>query len=261
VNDQVQTLMDKARRTAGSLIKDTESCLFQTDIYGSRFIKEVAQCSPDAYVQLAMQLAYWRLYKEVTPVYESASIRLFKHGRTETGRSMSSESLEFIQSFDNDDILYDTKRQLFRKAIATQSGYMKDASNGKGIDRHMLGLRCMIKPVELEKATMFTDPSYTKTMYFKLSTSNMSPGTYFYGGFGPVVPEGYGINYAIGRDDLKFSISTKKSCPATNSFKFRETLERTLIDLFILFLIDIGAKYGEKTGRRNKYKNVKKSIG
>jgi carnitine O-acetyltransferase len=235
VNEKVNELIDTAQKTAVALINDTESCLLQTDIYGSRFMKEVAKTSPDAYVQLAMQLAYWRMYKEPTAVYESASIRLFKHGRTETGRSMSTESLEFIKAFDNDEVLYDTKRELFKRAIASQSGYMKDASTGKGIDRHMLGLRCMIKPVEQEKATMFADPAYIKTMYFKLSTSNMSPGTYFYGGFGPVVPEGYGINYAIGKDDLKFSISSKKSCPATNSFKFRQQLEQTLIDLFILF--------------------------
>ena len=112
---------------------------------------------------------------------------------------------------------------------------MKDAAFGKGIDRHMLGMRCMIKPDEMDKATMFTDPSYLKSMYFKLSTSNMSPGKNFYGGFGPVVPEGYGINYAIDHDDLKFSISSKVSCKGTNSFKFREMLELTLKDLLILF--------------------------
>ena len=112
---------------------------------------------------------------------------------------------------------------------------MKDAAFGKGIDRHMLGMRCMIRPDELAKATMFTDPAYLKSMYFKLSTSNMSPGKNFYGGFGPVVPEGYGINYAIDKDNLKFSISSKVSCSTTNSFKFREMLERTLKDLLILF--------------------------
>lgn len=112
---------------------------------------------------------------------------------------------------------------------------MKEAAFGKGIDRHMLGMRCMIKPEEMENASMFTDPSYMKSMYFKLSTSNMSPGKNFYGGFGPVVPEGYGINYAIDKDNLKFSISSKYSCKQTNSYKFREMLERTLIDLLILF--------------------------
>lgn len=132
-------------------------------------------------------------------------------------------------------IQYEEKRELFKKAIEAQGNYMKAASVGMGVDRHMLGLRCMIKDGEQSKATMFTDPSYTKSMYFKLSTSNMSPGEYFYGGFGPVVPEGYGVNYAISKDKLKFSISSKRSYIKSNSYKFRAELEKTLKDLFILF--------------------------
>jgi carnitine O-acetyltransferase len=112
---------------------------------------------------------------------------------------------------------------------------MRQASEGKGVDRHLLGLRCMIESKDAEKATLFNDPAYLKSMWFRLSTSNMSPGKYFYGGFGPVVPDGYGINYAIDKDSLKFSISSKISCKETNSFRFRETLLRTLKDLTVLF--------------------------
>ncbi|KAJ3272524.1 hypothetical protein HDV01_005475 [Terramyces sp. JEL0728] len=235
VDDSVNSLIEKARGVAQALIDDTESTLLQTDYYGSRFMKEIAKTSPDAYIQIALQLAYYRLHQKPTAVYESASTRFFKHGRTETGRSMSNESLEFISTFDNDDVLYDTKRELFRKAIATQSNYMKDAAYGKGIDRHMLGLRCMIKPDEMEKATMFTDPAYITSMTFRLSSSNMSPGRNFYGGFGPVVFDGYGINYAIDKDNLKFSISAKRSCTETKIYRLRDELEKVFKDLCILF--------------------------
>ncbi|KAJ3309967.1 hypothetical protein HDV04_005469 [Boothiomyces sp. JEL0838] len=235
VDDSVNALIEKARGVAQALIDDTESTLLQTDYYGSRFMKEVAKTSPDAYIQIALQLAYYRLHKKPTAVYESASTRFFKHGRTETGRSMSNESLEFISTFDNDDILYDSKRELFKKAVNTQSNYMKDAAYGKGIDRHMLGLRCMIKPDEMDKATMFTDPAYITSMTFRLSTSNMSPGRNFYGGFGPVVFDGYGINYAIDKDNLKFSISAKRSCTETKIYRFKDELEKVFKDLCILF--------------------------
>ncbi|KAJ3013907.1 hypothetical protein HKX48_005443 [Thoreauomyces humboldtii] len=243
VNDEIKALMKQAQGTASALIEDTESCLLQTDIYGSRYIKEVAKASPDAYVQLAVQLA-WRRYPKLageelngpTAVYESASTRAFLHGRTETGRSMTKDTWAFVESFDNDNVLYDDKRALFRSAIASQGGYMKEATFGRGIDRHMMGLKAMIRsPEETSKATLFTDPANLKSMWFKLSTSNMSPGRYFYGGFGPVVPDGYGINYAIDVDNLKFSISSKKSAPTTSSFTFRDSLERALKDMMILF--------------------------
>ncbi|KAI8925851.1 Choline/Carnitine o-acyltransferase-domain-containing protein [Entophlyctis helioformis] len=235
VDDQVEALLADARKTIKDLIDDTESCLLQTDVYGGRFIKEVAKSSPDAYVQIALQLAYYRLHGDVTPMYESASTRKFLHGRTETGRSTSSESVAFVKAFDDDEILYDDKRRLFAQAVATQSTYMKEAAAGQGIDRHLLGLRCMLKDEEKALPSLFTDPAYIKSMTFRLSTSNMSPGDFFYGGFGPVVTDGYGINYAIGKDDLKLSMSHKKSAGTTDCFKFRSTLERTLVDMFILF--------------------------
>ncbi|KAJ3219356.1 hypothetical protein HDU67_001575 [Dinochytrium kinnereticum] len=233
VDSKVQKLIDTAQSEAAALIDDTESVLLHANLYGSKFIKEAVKASPDAFVQLALQITWRRLHENPTAIYESASTRLFKHGRTETGRSLTEDTWRFASQFDAADKV--TAVELFRAAIKSQSDYMKDATFGKGVDRHLLGLRTLIKDEEKEKATLFIDPAYIKSMYFKLSSSNMSPGTYFYGGFGPVVPEGYGINYAIGKNDLKFSISAKRSCPETSPTKFRDTLLKTLKDLRNLF--------------------------
>jgi carnitine O-acetyltransferase len=109
---------------------------------------------------------------------------------------------------------------------------MKEAAQGMGIDRHLLGLRCMQQPGEPNE--FFQDPVFFESMNFRLSTSNMSPGTKFYGGFGPVVADGYGINYAIQPEAIKFSISAKTN-QKTNAYKYREILERTIKDVMILF--------------------------
>ena len=93
----------------------------------------------------------------------------------------------------------------------------------------------MLQGTEAEEAKIFTDAAFWKSMTFKLSSSNVSPGTYHWGGFGPVVKDGYGVNYAIAKDSLKFSISSWKSASATNSFKFRDVLERSLKDMMLLF--------------------------
>jgi carnitine O-acetyltransferase len=45
INDVVSKCLDEAGEVAQKLIDDTESCLLQTDIYGSRFIKEVGKRS------------------------------------------------------------------------------------------------------------------------------------------------------------------------------------------------------------------------
>ena len=103
---------------------------------------------------------------------------------------------------------------------------------GHGVDRHLLGLRCQIKTEEeKKKAYLFTDPSYIQSMSFALSTSNMSPGDHLYGGFAPVVPNGYGINYALGKSKVKLSVSTWISDKETDGYRLKDSIDQTLVEL------------------------------
>ena len=179
---------------------------------------------------MVLQLAYFRSHNSPCPTYESASTRQFLHGRTETIRSCSVDSVAFTRAFDDESVPVSKKLELLGKAVETQIKYTIAATNGKGVDRHLLGLRCMIQLKE-EAPGLFKDPAYIKSMYFKLSSSNVSPGDYLYGGFGPVVPEGYGVNYAIGSNNLKFSISSRRNCKETCSRSFRKMLEQSLVDI------------------------------
>lgn len=47
---------------------------------------------------MAMQLAYRRLHSKGTPTYETASTRLFLHGRTETIRTYSEDSQRWVEA-------------------------------------------------------------------------------------------------------------------------------------------------------------------
>jgi hypothetical protein len=89
----------------------------------------------------------------------------------------------------------------------------------------------MMTQDEATQAAIFNDPSYIQSMYFKLSTSNTSPGDYSWGGFGPVVPDGYGSNYAIGKERIRLSVSAWKSAPQIDAVSFRTTLEKVFNDL------------------------------
>lgn len=103
---------------------------------------------------------------------------------------------------------------------------------GHGVDRHLLGLRCQMTPEEAasDDAAIYQDPSYWGSQYWLLSTSNTSPGDMAWGGFGAVVPEGYGINYAIGKERIRMSVSSWNSCADTNSSSFRKTIQDVLDD-------------------------------
>ena len=55
-----------------------------------------ARLSPDAFIQMALQLAWYRMRGEFTATYETALTRLFKHGRTETIRTLSTDSRAWV---------------------------------------------------------------------------------------------------------------------------------------------------------------------
>jgi len=53
--------------------------------------------SPDAAAQMAFQLSFHSLHGETTAVYESCAMKNFFHGRTETIRSCTTESVAMIR--------------------------------------------------------------------------------------------------------------------------------------------------------------------
>lgn len=55
-----------------------------------------ARLSIDAYVQMALQLAFYRIRGEFSATYETALTRSFDRGRTETIRSYTTESRAFV---------------------------------------------------------------------------------------------------------------------------------------------------------------------
>lgn len=228
VSDAIRT----AEVNASKLIADLDSVLLHYPEYGSNLMKK-AKVSPDGWLQMVYQLSYYRTYGKPCPTYESASTRKFLTGRTETVRSCNVDTVAFTKAWDDKDVKMTDKLGLLSTAIATQSEYMKAASNGLGIDRHLLGLRCQMTPEEAEStdAGIFQDPSYWGSQYWLLSTSNTSPGDLAWGGFGAVTPEGYGINYAIGKERIRMSVSSWKSYPETDSAQFRKTI-RGVLDEF-----------------------------
>ncbi|RUS17363.1 hypothetical protein BC937DRAFT_90074 [Endogone sp. FLAS-F59071] len=220
-----------AEENARKAIDNTDSVLLHYGDYGSDFLKKV-KVSPDSFMQMVYQLSYYRTYGRSTPTYESASVRAFKHGRTETVRSCSVESVKFTETWEDKHAELARKLESFDKAVASHGEYMKAASTGKGVDRHLLGLRFQLQTdAERAQANIYNDPSYWSSQHWRLSSSNTSPGDNHWGGFGAVYPDGYGINYAIGKQRVRMSISSFKAEKETDSTAFRKTIKGVMDEL------------------------------
>ncbi|KAG8630300.1 hypothetical protein KVT40_001919 [Elsinoe batatas] len=175
--------------------------------YGKGLIKKF-KCSPDAYVQLVIQLAYHKFYGKNRPTYESAATRRFQQGRTETCRSVSEESVIFCDAMANPDATAETCQDAFRKALNAHVAYISAASDGKGVDRHLFGLKKLIKSGE-EIPAIFQDPAFSYSSTWFISSSQLS-SEYFNGyGWSQVVDEGWGIAYMINENSIQFNIVSK----------------------------------------------------
>ncbi|KAF9992389.1 Carnitine O-acetyltransferase mitochondrial, partial [Entomortierella chlamydospora] len=166
-------------------------------------------CSPDAYVQMIIQLAYYKMHGVSRPTYESAQVRKFQHGRTETCRTVSSESVAWVKAMEDPHVSADEKTALFKKALSSHVEYMANAVEGRGVDRHLLGLRLSLKSNE-PKPSMFAQDIFSRSCHWNLSTSQLS-GELFDGyGWGEVVPDGYGVAYMVNENNLSFNVASRK---------------------------------------------------
>ncbi|KAI9238524.1 MAG: Choline/Carnitine o-acyltransferase-domain-containing protein [Podila humilis] len=174
--------------------------------YGKGLIKSF-KMSPDAYVQMALQLAYYRKHGELVATYESAATRKYRHGRTETARSCSIESKAFCEAMDDPDVGLKARAAACRAAVGRHAQYTAWAVDGQAVDRHLLGLRLIRSPDE-EVPELFKDPIYSRTSRWRLSTSQISDDCFIAYGWGEVVPDGFGCAYMVKESELYFCITS-----------------------------------------------------
>ncbi|ODV84086.1 hypothetical protein CANARDRAFT_29532 [[Candida] arabinofermentans NRRL YB-2248] len=167
------------------------------------------KCSPDAFIQMVLQLAYFKYTGTVRPTYESASTRKYFGGRTETCRSVSKESLNFVRTFENPSCSKEQKIAAFRDAANSHVAYISKASDGYGVDRHLFGLSQLSDPTE-SKHELFTNPMFKYSSYWYLSTSQLSSEEFNGYGWAPVVPEGLGLAYMVNSDWLHVNVTCFK---------------------------------------------------
>ena len=202
INDAVKSEIQRAITDFERVIGQHELRVQAYQGYGKGLIKKF-KCSPDAYVQLIIQLAYHKMYGMNRATYESAAVRRFQQGRTETCRSVSDESVAFCNAMANPEVPPEECVKALRAAVDAHVRYITLASDGKGVDRHLFGLKKCLKEGE-EMPEIFKDPAYTYTSSWYLSTSQLS-SEYFNGyGWSQVIDEGFGIAYMINENRFVF---------------------------------------------------------
>uniref|UniRef100_A0A673BHK2 carnitine O-palmitoyltransferase n=1 Tax=Sphaeramia orbicularis TaxID=375764 RepID=A0A673BHK2_9TELE len=224
---------------ARTLADDVDCHIIPFSDFGKGLIKR-CRTSPDAFIQIALQLAHYRDKGKFCLTYEASMTRLFREGRTETTVRCTIGT--------HHPTLTQERLKLLKVAAEKHQNMYRLAMTGEGIDRHLFCLYVVSK-------YLGEDSPFLKEVLsepWRLSTSQtplqqvelfdlvkhpeyVSSG----GGFGPVADDGYGVSYIIvGENLINFHISSKHSSPETDSHRFGANIRQAMLDLLDLFQID-----------------------
>lgn len=244
IDDDLHADLLDAQKNAIKILSDVDLRLLMHDSYGKGFIKRL-KVSPDAYIQMALQLAYYRDVKHLSLTYEASMTRLYREGRTETVRPVTIESAEWVYSMHDPKKSNSERLELLKRACNYHTRNIQKAMSGEGVDRHLFCLYIISRYLETENdflKEVLSEPWKLSTSQTPHHQANILDPKRFPkhiscgGGFGPVADDGYGVSYMIaGEDLLFFHVSSKKSSKETDSFRFANNISNTLRDMKQMF--------------------------
>ncbi|CAM5084369.1 unnamed protein product [Natator depressus] len=244
IPEECRKVIDSSYRVAKALADDVDFHVFQFTNFGKGLIKRF-KISPDAFIQISLQLAHFRDKGSFCLTYEASMTRLFREGRTETVRSCTRESTAFVRSMMDPARGQLERLQLLQVAAERHQHMYRLAMTGAGIDRHLFCLYVVSRYLRVESpflAQVLAEPwrlstSQTPQQQIKMfdmekNQDHVSSG----GGFGPVADDGYGVSYIIAGENLiTFHISSKFSSPETDSRRFGRNIRQAMLDIADLF--------------------------
>ncbi|XP_041651055.1 carnitine O-palmitoyltransferase 1, liver isoform isoform X2 [Cheilinus undulatus] len=243
---ECQEEIESCLTVARTLADDVDSHIFPFSDFGKGLIKK-CRTSPDAFIQIALQLAHYRDKGKFCLTYEASMTRLFREGRTETVRSCTMETCAFVRSMIRDETR-EERLKLLKQAAEKHQNMYRLAMTGQGIDRHLFCLYVVSKYLGEDSAFLkevLSEPwrlSTSQTPLQQLELFDLVKHPEYVssgGGFGPVADDGYGVSYIIvGENLINFHISSKHSSPETDSHRFGGNIRQAMLDMLELFQLN-----------------------
>jgi carnitine O-acetyltransferase len=138
---ELATALRFAETRLADLIGQNEFATLEFMHYGKNFMTSMG-FSPDAFVQMAFQAAYYGMYGRMESQYEPAMTKVYFHGRTEAIRPVTHESVNYVRTFWAENPI-EKKIEALRKACEKHTAITKECSKAQGHDRHLYALMCL----------------------------------------------------------------------------------------------------------------------
>lgn len=230
IKGEIQAAADSFREYAHGVATETVSF----DDFGANNVKALGM-SPDAFAQMAYQLAHQRTKGMIGATYESIATRHFNHGRTEAMRVVTPEILEFVKTIEDPEASRETKQAAFRAAAEKHVARAKQAQMGHAPEQHLWELQLLQKRrgEELgapDRMPLYDSPGWTIMRDDYLSTSSAPSVNVQYFGFGSTSNHCIGIGYVMLPDHWNIYLSTAREV-AGDMYDFADNLRHSVQEL------------------------------
>ncbi|MFJ9853114.1 choline/carnitine O-acyltransferase [Streptomyces sp. NPDC101150] len=169
--------------------------------------------SPDAFVQLAYQLAHQRAKGHLGATYESIATRQWRRGRTEAMRVVTPEIVDFVAAMEDPATDGETRRAALRTAAEAHITRAKQCQAGDAPEQHLWELELIQRRrgTELgvtEQPALYRTPGWLTMRDDYLSTSSAPSAHIQYFGFGSTSSRCIGVAYVLLPERFNVYLST-----------------------------------------------------
>ncbi|MQA09781.1 MAG: choline/carnitine O-acyltransferase [Pseudonocardiaceae bacterium] len=212
LDDHLRADVRAAATSFADYAASTATSILSFDDFGANRAKQLGT-SPDAFVQLAYQLAHNRAKGFVGATYESIATRQYRHGRTEAMRVVTPEIMRFVAAMDDPEADAAARRTAFRVAAEKHVARAKECQAGQAPEQHLWELQLIQqrRGDELgvtEPLGLYETPGWLKMRSDYLSTSSAPSTNIQYFGFGATSSQCIGIAYVLLPDRFNLYLST-----------------------------------------------------
>ncbi|MER7399184.1 choline/carnitine O-acyltransferase [Streptomyces sp. NPDC000151] len=230
-------LRARARAAAESFAQygaDTATQTVSFEDFGSTAAKAL-RVSPDAFVQLAYQLAHQRAKGRLGATYESIATRQWRRGRTEAMRVVTPEIQAFVAAMEDPAADAEARRAAFRTAAAAHVTRAKECQAGEAPEQHLWELELIQRRrgADLgvtEQPALYRSPGWVTMRDDYLSTSSAPSAHIQYFGFGSTSSRCIGIAYVLLPDRFNLYLSTPRAV-ADQMHAFADHLRTAVAEL------------------------------
>ena len=213
---------------------NTATSILSLEDFGGNRAKQL-RISPDAFAQMACQLAHKRAKGLVGATYESIATRQYQRGRTEAMRVVTPEVVRFVAAMDDPEADAVTRRAAFRAAAEKHVERAKECQAGQAPEQHLWELQLIQKRRGealgvTEPPALYETPGWLKMRDDYLSTSSAPSTNIQHFGFGSTSSRCIGVAYVLLPDRFNLYLSTPLPV-ADEMFVFADKLRKAVREL------------------------------